>query len=217
MHIFLTVLSILDNCLFVPQKCETCLVTHRWKGFGCVCRAHLKPSQNTRSKFSMCNICLLWKCVLACSWPQLVYKAALMEDVTFRPPICKRTGSFGYKGRLYGPICDRSCRHSCASLSARMLSCSGIVSNWNAVVESACPKTCWYVMFGARDIRFSQNENKTSACDCFSERLLRGLLPWWTTPMLSQYISVLLRGALVYLTAVTSRCVAIRPPRSSPR
>ncbi len=29
MQIFVTVWSILESCLFVPQKCETCLVTHR--------------------------------------------------------------------------------------------------------------------------------------------------------------------------------------------
>ena len=115
-----------------------------------------------------------------------MYNAALMDDVIFRPSMCMRTGSFGYRGRLYGPVCEQVSKHSCASLSAITLSCSGIVSEWNALSESQCPATCRYCIYGARDIRFNRNDTRTSACDCFSDRVVRGFLPWWMTPMLSQ-------------------------------
>ncbi len=81
--------------------------------------------------------------------------------------MCIRTGSFGYRGRLYGPVCERVIKHSCARLSAMTLSCSGIVSEWNSLSESECPITCRYCIYGARDNRFNWNDTRISACGCF--------------------------------------------------
>ena len=73
-----------------------------------------------------------------------MYRVALMDDVTLHPAMCIRTGSDGYVVVLNGPVCDLVSKHSCASLSAMTLSCSGIVSVWNALSESECPATCQY-------------------------------------------------------------------------
>ena len=142
MQIFRTVASNLDNCLFVPQKWETCFVINSWKGLGHDCRAHRKPSQNTRLNRSVQSIFRLWSSALACRRPQLVYRVALMDDVTLRPSMCIRTGSDGYVVLLNGPVCNLVNRHSCASLSAMTLSCSVIVREEYAVMVSAWPTTC---------------------------------------------------------------------------
>lgn len=159
-----------------------CLVTQSWKSFGDVCSAHFKPSQKTKLKWSTWSIFLLSKCTLAWWHPQLVYRVVLMDGVTLCLSKWMHTGSFGYVVRLYGPLWDCASKHSCVSLSAMVLKCSGIVSKEYFILESEWPKMCPYLILWVRDSRLYWNENKMSAWDCFSGRDLYGLLPCWRTP-----------------------------------
>ena len=85
MHLFGVDLCILDSCLFVPQKPDTCLVTHTRYICGNAVITSWTASQLTKWKYLDGITFQQWKRSRATWAPQASYRAVLKDYVAFLP------------------------------------------------------------------------------------------------------------------------------------
>lgn len=116
-----------ERCLFVPQKCETCFVTHTWNICQCEVMASPKPSQlMVSNKCADVLLCLIRTHLPSC-YHQCLYMAAFIDPVTFTLFFHNHMCSDGNFEGAKRPVMTERTRQSFASQSAMMFSCCGSV------------------------------------------------------------------------------------------
>lgn len=116
-----------ERCLFVPQKCETCFVTHTRNICQCEVMASPKPSQLMVSKKCADVLLCLIRTHLPSCCPQCLYVAAFIDPVTFTLFVHNHMCSDGIFEGTKRPVMTERTRQSFDSLSAMMFSCCGSV------------------------------------------------------------------------------------------
>ena len=187
------------SCIFVPQKCETCLVHQTWNILE---KLHgVTLSGHTRSNFDQSRIPILWKKSLAVSSARTFRMAPSKEDVIYVLQTNRPTWSNGKRLEMKSLLSQAARKaffgnsiNNCIQLGSKEISSK-------STVTSCCVSTHTKTLLKIFSLTHYLRHCKTAACFCLLGRTTMGELPCPTTHLLSQLMKALLKGRYLFWLA----------------
>jgi hypothetical protein len=206
-----------DSVELHPHHPDTCLVINEQNVLGYSEIAWSYPDHQVESKCIDKTICFSWKIFLAAKRPQYSSSSKQSDPIAFFFPIVIHICLFGNVPSINSSEHKADLSAFFARLSTFMLICSFKVQSCYFFVSLVCDCTYLSLMGKGWTATRCLIARRISACVWLVGSARRGVVPWETTPLLSQSTTT---GGMVpcYSEAAAFRinCV-IRPSSISPQ